>query len=100
LKALAWGASVASEVAWQEDHAKDFLAIHELLSAVTALDFKGTTHTDWLTTVRSVRDKVHAFAFVIPNAPQLLQLLDCAEKALLAVAAVANLAKDANGQES
>jgi hypothetical protein len=91
---------VSSEVAWQEDHAQDFRAIHELLGALVALDFKGTTHTDWLTTVRAVREKVHMFAFLIPNAPQLLQLLDCAEKALLAIVAVANLAKDANGQET
>lgn len=84
-----------SEVNWQEDHAQDFAVIHDALRAVAELDFKGTTKTDWLTTVRVVREKVQLFAFVIPNAKQLLALLDVFEKALLAVNAIANLAKDA-----
>lgn len=96
MKVSAWGVSV-SEVNWQEDHAKDFAAIHEALGAITALDFKGTAHADWLTTIRTVRDHVRTFAFLIPNAPQLVTLLDAVEKCLLAVTAIANLAKDSHG---
>jgi hypothetical protein len=87
--------SERTEITWQEDHAQDFRAIHEALAALVAVNLQGTVHTDWLTTVRTVREKVQMFHFLIPNAPQLLQLLDVAEKGLLAVVAIANLAKDA-----
>lgn len=91
---------MSSEVAWQEDHAKDFLALHEFLGAATSLDLHGTEHADWLSTVRAIRNYVQLGRLFIPNSDKLLALLDVLEKGLLAVAAVANLAKDANGQKT
>lgn len=86
---------MSSEIAWQEDHAPDFRAIHEALQAVVSLDVSQVSHTDWLKTVRSVRSNVNSLSFFIPNSPHLLKLLDTAEKVLLAVKAVENLARDA-----
>ena len=76
---------------WEQKHAPDFDALHAAMLAVTQLDLSGTTHTDWLTTVRTVRERVNSFSLFIPNAPQLVKLLDTAEKVLLGFKALENL---------
>lgn len=79
---------------WDQKHAADFKAIHEAVQAVATMDLSGTTHTDWLLTVRTVRDKVHSFGLFIPHADKLEDLLNRAEKVLLGYKALQNLGTD------
>jgi len=74
------------------DHSKDVLIVHdavtaglELLSSISGSDL---SHTDWLETIRGVRQKVQTFALFVPNAERIEHALDTAEKVVLGLQAM------------
>lgn len=70
----------------------DLQAVHEAIAALDSVKVSDLSATEWLETIRGVREKVQSFALFVPNAGRIEGMLSIAEKLLLGWQAFERLA--------
>lgn len=70
----------------------DLQAVRDAIAALDSIQVSDISATDWVETIRGVREKVQIFALFVPNAGKIENLLSVGEKLLLGWQAFERLA--------